>query len=47
MAHGSIEAGEGSMCEQEKRPAIVKSQAFSESFKLGLSGQTNESCYVQ
>ena len=42
MAHGSIEAGEGSMREQGKRPAIVKSQASSESFRHSLSDRTND-----
>ena len=42
MAHGNIEAGEGSMSEDRKRPVIVTSQASSESFTCGLDDERND-----
>ena len=44
MAHGNIEAGEGSMSEDRKRPVIVKSQASSESVMYGVSDRTRDVC---
>lgn len=42
MAHGSIEAGEGSMRRQGRGPVILKSQAPVGSFKCSLSDRTND-----